>query len=185
MVMGLTTVPRNIARLEYSAMRLPLTLLEEHVVARYWDDEAVLRLGFERFLGSLDGIAGRLLADNDLARRGQALILRTEYLAMADELEARAQAGRLAEEGLQAERATARRARQQANAEMDANAAAAVQREQEEKRQRRRAADAQARAKKARAERAARKRAAQAGKAPSGPSASSARRRPSGRATGS
>lgn len=26
------------------------TLLEDHVVARYWDDEAVLRLGFERFL---------------------------------------------------------------------------------------------------------------------------------------
>jgi selenophosphate synthetase-related protein len=184
MVMGLSTVPRNIARLEYSAVRLPLTLLEDHVVARYWDDEAVLRLGFERFLGSLDGIAGRLLADDDLARRGQALILRGEYVAMAEELAASAQARR-AEEELQAEQATARRAREQADAEMNANVAAAVQQEQDEKRQARRAAAAQARAKKAGAERAARRRAAQAGKAKSTSSASPARRRPSGRAAGS
>ena len=53
--MGLTAIPRRVGKLEYSAVRLPLTLLENHVVARYWDDEAALRLGFERFLGSLDG----------------------------------------------------------------------------------------------------------------------------------
>ena len=128
--MGITTVPRNIARLEYTAVRLPLTLLEDHVVARYWDDEAVLRRGFELFLGSLDGLAGRLLADDDLSRRGQALIMRTEYLAKADELDALAQQRRMqAEEELQAEQAAARLAREQATAEMDAKVAAAYQQE--------------------------------------------------------
>ena len=159
--MGMTTVPRNIARLEYMAVRLPLTLLEEHVVARYWDDEAVLRMGFERFLGSLDGLAGRLLADDDLSRRGQALLMRTEYLANADELDALAQQRRAqAEEQLQAEQAAARRARERATTEMDAEVAAAFRQEQEEKRQLRRTANAQATAKQARARQAAEKRVA-------------------------
>ena len=161
--MGLTTVPRNIARLEYMAVRLPLTLLEEHVVARYWDDEAVLRMGFERFLGSLDGLAGRLLADDDLSRRGQALLMRTEYLANADEPDAQAQLRLMrADEELEGERAASRRARDQATAEMDAKLAAAYQQEQEDKRRARRTADAQATVKKARAKQAAEKRAAQA-----------------------
>jgi hypothetical protein len=189
MVMILSTVPRNIARLEYSAVRLPLTLLEEHVVARYWDDDAVLRLGFERFLGSLDEIAGRLLADDDLARRGLALMLRPEYQAMSDERAGRAQARRLqaeaelaAEAELPAEQATARRPRERATAKRDAEVAATVRPARDQKPQPGRTVDGQARAKNARAERAARKRPAQAGKAPA---ASPARRRPSGRATGS
>ena len=102
-IMTLITVPRCMAKLEYSAARLPFTLLEEHVVARYCDDEARLRLRFERFLGSLDGVAGWLLADRDISRRGQALIRRAEFLAKADELDTKAQGRRAqAEDKLQA-----------------------------------------------------------------------------------
>jgi len=71
--MNLTTVPRNIAKLEYSAVRLPLTVLESRVFARYLPDESPIRLGLERFLGSLDGAAGRLLGDEAITRRGEAL----------------------------------------------------------------------------------------------------------------
>ena len=135
------------AKLEYSAVRLPFTLLEEHVVARDCDDEARLRLRFERFLGSLDGVAGWLLADRDISRRGQALRRRAEFLAKADELDTKAQGRRAqAEQELQAGRAAARQTRQQAHAEMDDTIAAVYQREQEDKQQVRRLADARARA---------------------------------------
>ena len=49
-----TDVARRIARLQYTAVRLPFILLEEGVVARYWDRDAAIRAGFERWLGSLD-----------------------------------------------------------------------------------------------------------------------------------
>lgn len=67
-------VPRNLARLPYAAARLPLTVLDERVVARYWGQHAPVRVGFERWLGSLDVLAGRLLADEDISRRGLALM---------------------------------------------------------------------------------------------------------------
>jgi hypothetical protein len=72
-----TDVARRIARLQYAAVRLPLTLLDEGIVVRYWDRDAFVRVGFERWLGSLDLLAGRLLADDEISRRGQALIGRT------------------------------------------------------------------------------------------------------------
>ncbi|MGO9080260.1 MAG: hypothetical protein ACLQDY_14645 [Streptosporangiaceae bacterium] len=155
--MGLTTVPRGVARLEYSAVRLPFTLLEGHVVARYWDDEAPFRLGFERFLGSLDGFAGWLLADDRIRRRGQALTQRTELRAMADELETQAQARPAhAEDELLAAQADARpvpeRARQK---RVDDKIAVAYQKEQEDKRRVRREADARAEGQQAQAEHAA------------------------------
>lgn len=70
-------VPRRIAKLQYAAVRLPLALLDEGVVARYWDRDAAVRAGFERWLGALDLLAGRLLADDEIARRGQALLRQT------------------------------------------------------------------------------------------------------------
>ena len=73
-IMNLFTVRRHMAKVEYRAMRLPLALPEECVVARYWQEEATFRLGFERFLGSLDEIAGWLMADDDISERGQALM---------------------------------------------------------------------------------------------------------------
>lgn len=68
-----TDVARRIAKLQYAAARLPFALLDEIVVARYWDRDAIVRAGFERWLGSLDLLAGRLLADDKISRRGHAL----------------------------------------------------------------------------------------------------------------
>ena len=76
-------VPRNIVRLQYAAARLPFTLLNERVVARYWDQDAPVRVGFERWLGSLDLIAGRLLDDDEISRQGLALMRLTEDPAQA------------------------------------------------------------------------------------------------------
>ena len=59
--MNLLTVSRALARLGYAAVRRPLTVLDDHVVARCWDERAPLRAGFERFLGSVDEVAAWLL----------------------------------------------------------------------------------------------------------------------------
>jgi uncharacterized protein (DUF2267 family) len=67
-------VPRRIARLQYTAARLPFTLLDERVVARYWDQDALVRTGLERWLGSWDVVAGWLLGDDALSGRGLALM---------------------------------------------------------------------------------------------------------------
>jgi len=84
-MMNLFAMSRSMARLEYTAVRLPLTLLDERIVSRYWHDQGLSRLGFQRFLGSIDELAGWLLADDDISRRGQALTRRTWHLAVADE----------------------------------------------------------------------------------------------------
>ncbi len=84
-MMNLFTMSRSMAKLEYTAVRLPFTLLDERVVARYWHDQGLFRLGFQRFLGSIDELAGWLLADDDISGRGQALTRRTWHLAVADE----------------------------------------------------------------------------------------------------
>ena len=64
---------RSLGRLEYAVVRLPFGLLADGVVARYWDRDAPLRVAFEQLLGSLDEFAGRLLEDEEIRRRGQAL----------------------------------------------------------------------------------------------------------------
>jgi hypothetical protein len=92
-MMNFFTVSRSIAKLEYTAVRLPFTLLDECVVARYWDDQGLVRLGLERFLGSADELFGWLLADDDISGRGQALTRRAWHLAVADEPGTDAQAG--------------------------------------------------------------------------------------------
>jgi hypothetical protein len=84
-MMNLVTVSRSMAKLQYMALRLPFTLLDERVVARYWHDQGLFRLGFQRLLGSADELAGWLLADDDIAGRGQPLTRRTWHLAVADE----------------------------------------------------------------------------------------------------
>jgi hypothetical protein len=84
-MMNLVAVSRSTAKLQYTAVRLPFTLLDERVVARYWHDQGLFRLGFQRFLGSADELAGWLLADDDIAGRGQALTRRTWHLAVADQ----------------------------------------------------------------------------------------------------
>jgi hypothetical protein len=83
-MMNLFTMSRSMARLEYTTVRLPFTLLDERIVARYCHDQGLFRLGFQRFLGSIDELAGWLLADDDISRRGQALTRRTWHLAVAE-----------------------------------------------------------------------------------------------------
>jgi hypothetical protein len=80
-MMNFFTVSRSIAKLEYTAVRLPFTLLDECVVARYWDDQGLVRLGLERFLGSADELFGWLLAEDGISGRGQALTRRAWHLA--------------------------------------------------------------------------------------------------------
>jgi hypothetical protein len=161
--MNLLTVPRKVASLQYGVARLPLTILEKNVVARYLGDEAPLRLTYERLLGSLDEAAGRFLADDDLYRRGQALVRRTDFLAKADELDAKAQARRQqADEQLKAEQEQSRQARAEASQQRERELAAARHSEQDEKRRAQQDADAKARKEKAEAERAAQERVADA-----------------------
>ncbi|HYZ52548.1 MAG TPA: isoamylase early set domain-containing protein [Streptosporangiaceae bacterium] len=86
--MDRTAVSRGIAKQQYASARRSLTVFEERIVARYWDEDTLVRASFERFLGSLDRFAGWLLADDEISRRGQALIRRTGYPASAGEEEA-------------------------------------------------------------------------------------------------
>ncbi len=89
--MNLFAVRRNVAKVEYEAMRVPLAFLEERVVARHWDEEAFFRLAFEHFLGSLDVFAGWLLADDAISERGQALMRQTRSPAKDAEPRTKAQ----------------------------------------------------------------------------------------------
>ena len=97
------TISRSIAERPYAAVRQPLTVVEERVVASQWGEGASVRLGSERSLGWLDRFAGWLLADEQISQRGQALLQRTghgvaeEKHATAGDAQAR-QAGERAEE---------------------------------------------------------------------------------------
>lgn len=164
--MGILTVPRGVAKIEYAVVRLPLSLFEKHVVIRYVDDEAPVRLGFERFIGSLDGVAGWLLADDDIASRGRALRRRAAFLAKADQLDAKAQTRRAqAAEELRDRQEAARQAREETRREADETAFTALRREREEMRDARHEAEARAMTEAARARRAADERAATADEA--------------------
>ncbi len=66
------TTLRKLGKLEYAAARLPLSLLDACVVRR-WDEDAVARVGFDRYLGTLDLLAGRLLTDDAIRERGRLL----------------------------------------------------------------------------------------------------------------
>ena len=68
------TGPRDVAKQQYANVRRSLTDFEERVVARYWDEDTLARTSFEWLLGSLDLFAGWLLADDEIARRGQDLM---------------------------------------------------------------------------------------------------------------
>lgn len=90
--MNVMTIPRTIVGLEYKAVRYPAQLLETKVVAARLGEDNPVRLGYERFLGTLDSTAGRLLADESLSDRGRVLTRRVEILGRAIELEAKAAA---------------------------------------------------------------------------------------------
>ena len=66
------TTLRKLGKLEYTAARLPLSLLDACVV-RHWHEDTAARVGFERYLGTLDQLAGRLLTDDAICERGRLL----------------------------------------------------------------------------------------------------------------
>jgi hypothetical protein len=87
MAMEPSSGQRNVAKEQYANVRRSLTVFEERVVARYWDEDTPARAGFGRLLGSLDRLAGWLLADDEISRRGQALMRQTEHPAIRGEAE--------------------------------------------------------------------------------------------------
>lgn len=154
--MNLTTLPRGGVRLEYAALRLPLSLLDRGIIVRYLPEDAGLRVGFERILGTLDGIAGRVLADPSIIRRGEALAHRSEFLEKAVKLETAAQGRRAAaREELDTASAQARHSREQAQRRQRDEIAAAGDQEQADQRQAQQNAQARAEAAKEQADREA------------------------------
>lgn len=55
------TVVRKAVEVEYAVLRAPLTVLDQQVVSRYFDESSVVRTSFARGLGALDSVAARLL----------------------------------------------------------------------------------------------------------------------------
>lgn len=86
-----TAEMRSLARQQYENVRRSLTALGERVAARYGDEEMPARASFDRFLGSLDRFAGWLLADEEISRRGQALMGQTRCPASPGEQDPREQ----------------------------------------------------------------------------------------------
>jgi hypothetical protein len=75
--MDAVTISRRIAKMEYMAIRRPFALFDDRLLARYWNEDAVVRSGFGRVLGSMDRFAGWLLADDAISQRGRDLRRRT------------------------------------------------------------------------------------------------------------
>ncbi len=116
--MNVLTVPRTVAALEYKALRLPATVVETQVVARFLDEESRVRLAYEKALGSVDSAVGKLLANDELSRRGTALSRRAEVLETAVRLEEKAEQRKAAaDEALEASKSTADEQRRTAEQE--------------------------------------------------------------------
>lgn len=118
--MNALTVPRTVAGLQYKVLRLPATVLQSQVVGRL-DTESPARLAFEKALGSLDTAIGKLLADDQLARRGTALSRRAQVLETAVALEDKADQ-RQAAAAAELERSKSAAAEQRSAAEQDKTA---------------------------------------------------------------
>lgn len=121
--MNVMTLPRTVIGLEYKAVRYPAQLLETKVFAARLAEDNPLRLGFERFLGTLDSTAGKLLADEALSDRGRVLTRRVDVLGKAVALETKAaerKAEADAELRAQNERAAQEKARIQSEHEQQA-----------------------------------------------------------------
>lgn len=117
--MKITDVPFAVLRFQYQIARCPLQLIEDQVAARV-DSDAPGRLFYERSLGTLDATVGNLLGDDDLARRGTALVERSDVLIQATKLEANAAAKEQdADETLKEKRDSAVRAQQEAREKRD------------------------------------------------------------------
>ena len=69
---------RRAGKQPYEAVRDQLDQLGEKLIERHWDEGAPVRQGYRRFLGAMDELAGRLLADDEISRRGQDLLRENE-----------------------------------------------------------------------------------------------------------
>ena len=87
--MKLAETPFAVLRFQYQLARFPLQLIEDRVMVRL-SAEAPARLLYERSVGTLDAIVGRLLGDADLHKRGAALVERSDVLGLAAQLGASA-----------------------------------------------------------------------------------------------
>jgi hypothetical protein len=56
---------RNIAKEQYTSVRRSLADFEERVIASRWDEDALVRTGFDRFLGLLDRTADWLFPEGE------------------------------------------------------------------------------------------------------------------------
>lgn len=117
----------------YRITRTPLTVVDRRLVSRLPQDSRP-RMVFDRVLGSLDELAGRLLADDALAARGSQRVSKIDKLAIATDLERTAaeRRGAAAEAKAQGEDKAATKA-QQARDRADAGKAEAVKVEREAK----------------------------------------------------
>jgi hypothetical protein len=86
---------RTLMYLPYQAARAPLALLDAQLVRRLRDDSPP-RLALEQVLGSIDEVAGRLLKDENIERRGTDLRHRAGKVIHAKQLEHQAAAARRA-----------------------------------------------------------------------------------------
>ncbi|HET6875930.1 MAG TPA: hypothetical protein VFH38_00220 [Jatrophihabitans sp.] len=64
-------VVRKAVQVEYTMLRAPLTVLDQQVVARYFDESSVVRSSFARGLDVLDSAAARLLQPERTAAQRQ------------------------------------------------------------------------------------------------------------------
>ena len=93
---------RTQAKQQYTTLRQSLNSFGERVVAHRWDEDTVVRSGFGYFLGSLDRLAGWVLADEEISRRGESLMRRTGQPADAgDEARGEITGGQQEREGEQ------------------------------------------------------------------------------------
>ena len=83
----------NLVSLPYRLARLPVELLD-HTVSDMLPEDSGLRLTLDRTIGSADKLAGTLLRDPDIAKRGADRVERAVQLRTASRLEAEAAADR-------------------------------------------------------------------------------------------
>ena len=95
------TISRRTGKLGYAAVRRPFAFFDDRLLARYWNEDAILRSGFGRLLGSMDRFAGWLLADDTISQRGRDLLGRAGPISDAWEQAAQEQAGAPPEEDSQ------------------------------------------------------------------------------------
>lgn len=60
---------RDIAKKQFTNVRRSLDEFEERFIASRWDEDTIVRQGFDRFLGSLDRVAGWLFPEPDQPRQ--------------------------------------------------------------------------------------------------------------------